>query len=74
MANLPILSAFYGSDDPMAVAKDLINFEDVRYLPRRDCLASTLWNHLELDVQNTTDVLSANIIRVSWVGRPNGSG
>ena len=74
MTILVIKTAFYGPDDPVAVCEVLFYFKYVWYLPRRDCPASRIWNHTELDVQNTSEGHSGNKNRVSWAGRPNGSG
>ena len=73
-ATLNIKPAFYWSDDLMAVVDVLFYFAHVRHLPRRYCPASTIWNHWELDVQNTTKGHFTYKTRVLWIGRPNGSG
>ena len=55
MTILIIKTAFYGPDDLMAGGEVLFYFTRVGYLLRRDPPASTIWNHRELDVQNTSE-------------------
>jgi len=66
-AILPIKLEFYGPDDLIAVSEVQIYFVQVWYLPRRDCPAATIWNHWELDVQNTMYGHFAYKTRILWV-------